>query len=168
MAEYLQENKTQNQDAPENKIPDVEVQNVEIQDENTQGGEPSETKTVAKVWKVLAVLIAITAVVHSAFSDQIIKLYDSTHILSSSTIKDFGQSWIFFKVPFLAMATLNLYQQFSKDQSSSKFYFIKVTKWILAAIIGPSILMVTLYTLFIPLAFPLIFIVFFLGGGIHG
>ena len=83
--------------------------------ENGQNG-------VSVVWKALSVLIAMAALVYDL--SPIDAVPDALPVFG--WLDDFG---------FTAMAALNLYQQFAKDQGALAVRLAKYVKWMLVALV---------------------------------
>lgn len=104
---------------------DVEVHDMSEMDSRsccTNKGAEKEQNGVSVVWKALSVLIAMTALAYDM--SPIDAVPDALPVLG--WLDDFG---------FTAMAALNLYQQFAKDQGALMVRLAKYVKWMLIALI---------------------------------
>lgn len=109
---------------------DVEVHDMSDLEQNSarkeSGREGSDTKAVqngaSAIWKALSVLIAMAAVAYDL--SPIDAVPDALPVLG--WLDDLG---------FTAMAALNLYQQFAKDQAALSVRLAKYVKWMMVAFI---------------------------------
>ena len=104
---------------------DVEVHDMSEMDSRsscTNKGAEKEQNGVSVVWKALSVLIAMAALAYDL--SPIDAVPDALPVLG--WLDDFG---------FTAMAALNLYQQFAKDQGALAVRLAKYVKWMLIALI---------------------------------
>ena len=85
-------------------------------------GAEKEQNGVSVVWKALSVLIAMAALVYDL--SPIDAVPDALPVFG--WLDDFG---------FTAMAALNLYQQFAKDQGALAVRLAKYLKWMLIALV---------------------------------
>ncbi|MBO7550369.1 MAG: DUF1232 domain-containing protein [Fibrobacter sp.] len=104
---------------------DVEVHDMSEMDSRSSHrnkGVEKEQNEVSIVWKALSVLIAMAAVAYDM--SPIDAVPDALPVLG--WLDDLG---------FTAMAALNLYQQFAKDQGALAVRLAKYVKWMLIALI---------------------------------
>ena len=104
---------------------DVEVHDMSEMDSRSSRrnkGAEKEQNGVSVVWKALSVLIAMAALVYDL--SPIDAVPDALPVLG--WLDDFG---------FTAMAALNLYQQFAKDQGALTVRLAKYLKWMLIALV---------------------------------
>lgn len=104
---------------------DVEVHDMSEMDSRssrTNKGAEKEQNGVSVVWKALSVLIAMAAVAYDM--SPIDAVPDALPVLG--WLDDLG---------FTAMAALNLYQQFAKDQGALAVRLAKYVKWMLVALV---------------------------------
>ena len=105
--------------AQEKVYDDVEVHDMK---ENPHNPASKEENGAPIVWKALSIVIAMLAIV-----------YDLSPIDAvPDAIPIFG--WL-DDVGFTLMAALNVYQQFSKDQSDTFVRLAKYVKWMMVALI---------------------------------
>ena len=104
---------------------DVEVHDMSEMDKRSDRrnkGAEKEQNGVSVVWKALSVLIAMVALAYDM--SPIDAVPDALPVLG--WLDDFG---------FTAMAALNLYQQFAKDQGALTVRLAKYLKWMLIALV---------------------------------
>ena len=104
---------------------DVEVHDMSEMDSRsscTNKGTENGQNGVSVVWKALSVLIAMAALVYDL--SPIDAVPDALPVLG--WLDDFG---------FTAMAALNLYQQFAKDQGALTVRIAKYVKWMMVALV---------------------------------
>jgi|P827metagenome_2_1110787.scaffolds.fasta_scaffold04244_3 Uncharacterized conserved protein len=104
---------------------DVEVHDMSEMDSRSSHrnkGVEKERNGVSVVWKALSILIAMAAVAYDL--SPIDAVPDALPVLG--WLDDFG---------FTAMAALNLYQQFAKDQGALTVRLAKYLKWMLIALV---------------------------------
>ena len=104
---------------------DVEVHDMNDRDQASGGAKESAVEVqngVPVVWKALSVIIALVAVA-----------YDLSPIDAvPDALPVFG--WL-DDIGFTAMAALNAYQQFAKDQSAFSVRLAKYVKWMMVAVL---------------------------------
>lgn len=98
-------------------IEDVEVLDVKDMEKNQR-----ERRGAPVVWKALSIIVALAAAAYTA--SPIDAVPDAIPVLG--WLDDIG---------FVLMAALNVYQQFAKDQNSTKVKLVRYTKWMLIALI---------------------------------
>ncbi len=104
---------------------DVEVHDMSEMDKRSDRrnkGAEKEQNGVSVVWKALSVLIAMAALAYDL--SPIDAVPDALPVFG--WLDDFG---------FTAMAALNLYQQFAKDQGALAVRLAKYVKWMLVALV---------------------------------
>ena len=104
---------------------DVEVHDMSEMDAHSSRrskGTGNGQNGVSVVWKALSVLIAMVALVYDL--SPIDAVPDALPVFG--WLDDFG---------FTAMAALNLYQQFAKDQGALAVRLAKYVKWMLVALV---------------------------------
>ena len=104
---------------------DVEVHDMSEMDAHSGSrnkGVEKEHNGVPVVWKALSVLIAMAALAYDL--SPIDAVPDALPVFG--WLDDFG---------FTAMAALNLYQQFAKDQGALAVRLAKYVKWMLVALV---------------------------------
>ena len=104
---------------------DVEVHDMSEMDKRSDRrnkGAEKEQNGVSVVWKALSVLIAMAAVAYDL--SPIDAVPDALPVLG--WLDDLG---------FTAMAALNLYQQFAKDQGALTVRLAKYVKWMMVALV---------------------------------
>ena len=104
---------------------DVEVHDMSEMDAHSSRrnkGAEKEQNGVSVVWKALSVLIAMAALAYDM--SPIDAVPDALPVLG--WLDDLG---------FTAMAALNLYQQFAKDQGALAVRLAKYVKWMLIALV---------------------------------
>lgn len=104
---------------------DVEVHDMSEMDKRSDRrnkGTENGQNGVPVVWKALSVLIAMAALAYDL--SPIDAVPDALPVLG--WLDDFG---------FTAMAALNLYQQFAKDQGALAVRLAKYVKWMLVALV---------------------------------